>query len=358
MPSNGQSRDVEVPLPVVSACGIDTVSFAWRPQDPGFWGELLRAADRGWLSSNDDLGSVASSAVVPATRRSFLLRSPIGGGRFGFFPEHDLLYCEGRAASLYAGRTAPPELLPRRLLSHAATRAALEFEQLGPPLLFEPAVVRRLDLAVELKFVDPLSGTRFLNALSGVPLPRLKSDVWVRDGRVETVYYRTPERGHVRFRIYDKGVESGTGLAGSHVRLERQLRFSKIAQSSPEALSASDLGLAWEGELGAWAEARAPVQPSGVRDAQHAVIAASRTGAISALEAERLVGWLALREAGLGRRWWAERNQRHIPARREAELRRLGVALDEVGLANCPESISLLDLAGLLKEVRTAWAAE
>lgn len=234
-PSNGHSRDSGVTGCSIDACGLDTVSFAWRPDDPDWWGDLLAAARRGSLTSFGDDGRAISSEIAPSARRSYLFRSPIGGGRFGFFPDHQLVYCEGRAASLFVGKPAPPTLLDHRLLSHAATRAALEFEQLGLPLLFEPALVRRLDLAVEVVFADPTEGVRFMHALSGIPLPRLKTDVWLKDGRVETIYYRTMGRGEIRFRVYDKGVESQTAEPGGRIRLERQLRYPKADQLAPES---------------------------------------------------------------------------------------------------------------------------
>lgn len=176
--------------------------------------------------------------------------------------------------------------------------------------------------------------------------------MWLRDGRVETVYFRTPRRGHAKFRIY-KGVESQSGPPGELLRFERQLRYVKPEQLSPDALAATDLAAAWEGELGAWRAVTAPVRASDLPRAQSRVVEAARDG-LDPLAAERLLGWLALRGDGLDRQWWVERGQRHIPSRRLAELRRLGIALDDAGRATVGAAVPV-PLAELLEEIRTAW---
>lgn len=331
------------------------MSFAWRPQRSELWHRLLEAAGRGTITGPPVGARMASSQIRPAARRSYLFASPVGGCRVGFFPDHGLLYAEGRAASFFAGAPAPAELLAPALLGHAATRAALEIEQFGLPLLSEPVVVRRLDLAVELRFNAAADGLRFMQALSALSLPRLKSDVWTRDGRVETIYFRTPERGHPRFRIYDKGVEAKAAPPGTRLRFERQTRYPKAAQIAPETLVATGLGHEWASDLRAWARTDAAVRPADLTGAQATVLRAADEGRLTALAAERLLGWLSLRAEGRGRDWWAGLGQRHIPSRRASELRSLGIALDPSAINRPAASDVVVPMRAFLAAAAAAW---
>lgn len=85
-----------------------------------------------------------------------------------------------------------------------------------------------------------------------------------------------------------------------------------------------------------------------------AVVEAAKSG-LPALEAERLLGWLALREAGLRRDWWVEQGKRHIPSRREADLRELGIALDDAQRSGESSEPVSADLGALLAGIRAAW---
>jgi len=321
------------------------------------WSVLMAAAGRRAIAGPPVGGRVATASIRPSARRSYLFGTPVGGARVGFFPDHGLLYAEGRGASFFAGKVAPPSLLRPALLGHAAARAALELEQFGLPLLFEPVVVRRLDLALELRFNVPADGLRFLRALSALTVPRLKSDVWTRDGRVETIYFRTPDRGHPRFRIYDKGVEAKDAPPGERLRFERQIRYAKAQQIAPEALVRAGLAEAWASDLSAWSRAEALVQPSDLSAAQAAVVKAAEDGRIPPLNAERLLGWLALRSEGRGRSWWATKGQRHIPARRAAELRSLGIALDDAAISGAGQSDVAVPMKAFLDRALAAWSS-
>ncbi len=346
-PSDGRDRNVSVVV------GVDTVSFAWRPAATTTWETLTAAARRGSLTSFDPYTRTGRTVeIIPSARRSYLIREPVGGVRFGFFPEHELIWCEGRLAALCAGVSSASGLRPPSLLSHAAALAALSFEQLGMALLGEAPVVRRLDLAADLKFDDPALGLRFLRAAAGLPVANLKTDVWSHGGRIETVYLRSPASGHTKVRFYDRGRLDGSH-PGSTIRIERQLRFQKAAQLDPSAVAKSDLGAVWEGELRAWRTLSGQAVVGDLVTVQRAVAEAAEREGLSPLCVERLVGWLALSEQGFDRTWWKARGKPHIPARRAAELRTLGIAFDPTAPPTSPEL--RVSVAETLAAVAAEW---
>ncbi len=323
---------------------MDTVSFAFRPRDEAL--DRLSYLARRRESVNPLTGEVIRFNDGP--RGSLIASRPIGAMRLGAYPGAGMLYAEGRLGALLAGTTEDHSLASTKGLAPGAERAKEAFAELGL-VINSTTAVRRLDLAGELHFDRPADGLSFLRALANLDIPGSKRDIWMKDARVETIYYRTPKRGQVRLRCYDKGVEAGTHEPGARVRLERQVRYAKAQQQTPEAIQASNLEQLYQGRLAAWTDATTDVVATDLLGAQQAVLERLAADLISARVAERLVGTLVLVEH-FGFEWW---EKRHTAQRRKRELRELGIVLDLERKEAEP-----VPVGQLLTDLRSAFAAE
>jgi len=342
----------------VVGCGIDTVSFCWRPQSERLWTHLrepLRMGSdlQGWDPETDEF--FASSGVAHTQLGHVLVNEVIGGGRVGYFPGQRLIYIEGRLAALNARDANASGLAPQLQLDIAPRLSALAISRLLCPssICFEKCTLRRLDLACDVRFSEGAQGLRFLRALAALDLPRQKSDVWKKDGRTETIYYRTPKRAKIRLRVYDKGIESGSHSAGELVRLEQQLRWVGKKQPDPATIARSDLGRLWQGQLHAWEDSE-NVAVADLDSMQRVILQAVSEKQIPIYQAERLLGTLAMRGRGFGKESFAADGKRHLWARRSRELRALGFVLDEDGLGTKREQATL-PLGTILCALRQAW---
>jgi hypothetical protein len=328
--------------------------------DERLWAHLQEPLKEGYYLQGLDTETgecVASSGVTRAALGRVSVDEPIGGGRVGYYPSHRKIYIEGRLAALHARDTSASGLAPPSQLENASRIAALAVSQLLHPstIALEKCLVRRLDLACDVTFTDGDQGLRFLRALAALDLPRLKSDVWRKDGRIETIYYRTPKRGLVRLRVYDKGVESGSNAPGERVRLERQLRFPRAKAPDPASIARSDLGKTWQGQLHAWEDAD-EIVVADLNAMQHIVLQAATENKLTAFAAERLLGTLTMRGRGLGKDWWIAQGKGYLWSRRSRELRDLGIVLDEDGLGGEHKEAEL-PLGTILRALRQAWPA-
>ena len=192
-----------------------------------------------------------------------------------------------------------------------------------------------------------------MRGLSALDLPRTKTDAWRKDGRIETIYYRTPSRGLVRLRVYDKGLEAKTHPPGHLLRLEHQWRFEKRNQREPSSMARDDLGRMWEGQLKTW-EAADNVVVADLNGTQRVIVNAVNEGTLSAFTAERLLGHLLLRGRGMTKEWWTAQDKPYLWSRRSRELRQLGLILDENGLGGSQEEAEL-PLGTVLRALRQAW---
>jgi hypothetical protein len=342
----------------IADCGIDTVSFCWRPQSEQLWTHLreplqLGSDLQGWDPETDEF--FASSGVARTQPGHVLVNEIIGGGRVGYFPGERLIYIEGRLAALNACDANASGLAPPWQLDNTSRLSALAVTQLLYPssICFEKCTLRRLDLACDVRFTEGAQGSRFLRALGALDLPRQKSDVWRKDGRTETIYYRTPKRGKVKLRVYDKGVESGSHAPGERVRLEQQLRWTRAKQPDPATIACSDLGSKWQGQLHAWEDAE-NVVVADLDSMQRVILQAVAEKQLPIYQAERLLGTLAMRGRGFGKETFAADGKRHLWARRSRELRALGFVLDEDGLGTKREQATL-PLGTILRALRQAW---
>jgi hypothetical protein len=284
-----------------------------------------------------------------------MFKDVIGGGRLFFYPHLRLIYIEGRLAALLAGNEKASGLAPSSQLGNAADVAARNISKLLFPhtIVRETSFLRRADLTADLRVRDGATGLRLLQALAGVALPRLKTDIYKNVGRVETIYYLTPKRGLVRLRCYCKATESGLGEPGTLIRVEQQRRFVGKQQPSPHEWARADLGRKWQNQLKAW-EAAEDVVVADLNGMQRVILQAVSENKLSAFKAERLLGTLLLRGRGMGKDWWTAQGKPHLWGRRERELRDLGLILDEDGLGGDHKEAEL-PLGTILRALRLAW---
>ena len=242
-----------------------------------------------------------------------MVERSIGGGAVGYLPRHQLIFIEGRLAALCARDASATGLISPEALDYMPYICALEVSQLLHPysIFFETPSLRRLDLACDLRFADPAAGLRFTKALGALDLPGVKSDAWRKDGRVETVYFRTPTRAKVRLRVYDRGVLTGDAPAGERLRIEAQYRWGGSKRPDPADIARSDLGRMWQGPLRAWAPADSIVV-AGLTAMENMLLMQADEGNLSCFAAERLLGTLRQRARGYGKDWWARQGRPHI----------------------------------------------
>ena len=343
----------------VAACGIDTVSYAWKCHDERLWALLREPYElEGILECYDPTtGEYFPASRVARKDGLVLIHDSIGGGKVGYNPGLRMIFIEGRLAALSAlsdqasGLAAPWQL---ETTSRLSTLALSRF--LGESsLLVEPCSLRRLDLAAELFFTASdggARGLRFLKGLSALDLPRQKSDTYRMNGRVETINYRTPVRSKIKVRIYDKGVESGSHSPGERIRIEHQHRWVGSKRPDPASVASSDLGKLWQGPLRVW-EGCDEVVVADLSASEKVLMQRVAEKRLTAFAAERLTGTLRQRGRGHGREYWAANGQPYIYARRTRELREAGIVLDEDGMGGDTRE-EHLPLGKVLRALRQA----
>jgi hypothetical protein len=325
----------------LSASGVDTVSYALRPRTNDAADEIASLARRREVTHRET-GEVLSMRPGPAG--SVMVGQPVEGMRLGVFPGVGMLFAEGRLGAMLARSPDDHSLAEPARLAAGSLRVLEALDGLGLDLCESTAAVRRLDLAAELRFDRPADGLAFLRAMGALDVPRYKRDVWLEGSRVETVYWRTPKRGVVVGRLYDKGVEAKTDPPGARLRLERQLRYAKSKQRTPAALSTSDLAAIYRGNFEALMRGSSDVIATGLNGAQKALLDLVETGDLTPRKAERMLGTLVLLER-FGRSWY---EKRYTAARRERELRELGILIDPD--RDEPEPVPVGDLLEALVE--------
>jgi hypothetical protein len=276
-----------------------------------------------------------------------MVGAPVDGVRFGAFDMYgsSSAWVEGRLSALLAGTADAHGLAAPADLPAGAEAGREAFAALGLDMAAPIEAVRRADLAGDLVFDDGAEGLAFLRALASLDVPRLKRDVWAVGPRIETVYYRTPKRGEVRMRAYDKGVESGTAAPGERVRFEMQLRFPKALQMTPRNLAGVHWGDLYRKRLAPWERSADGFSVVSLSGAQDAILAALREGAtlrdgsqLTPRRAERMLGTLVILSE-LGPDWY---DNGFTAKRRAREFMDLGISLDLHREAREPVAVGAL----------------
>ncbi len=299
-------------LPGVPATsGVDTISYAWRPSDT----EALDSFRRRPHGVTRGQGYVLDE------------RGP-GGERLLMFPRTGVVALEGRLGAMLDQDVKCTSLVSKAFVEQGERCARATVAGLLRASLRGPAEVRRYDLTSEVSFDDPSRGRAFLRTMGGMCPPGMKVDTWCERGNpaaIETVYYRTPVRGEVRFRAYDKGVESGSDAAGTRIRLEAQMRPDKMQRRSPEQLADADLRGDFGRALAPYLDAGGDVVAAGTDGAVSHLLQKVTSGDLTMARAERLAGSIAI----LGAYGRGVYDTDRAGRRRLAALRDAGVSLED-----------------------------
>jgi hypothetical protein len=311
------------PPPGTSCSGIDTCSFAFRPND-------MKAVDRLWErpSRSGPLGSRILDSRLPGDARVLL------------FPGA-LVAVEGRLQAIHAANERDHRLAPVSLLPAVAANVRDQLDLQG-----SPTEMRRVDLAADQLFTHGSDGVALLRSLATFHAARRKSVRWLaEDGQsVETVYWVTP-KGLVQLRAYDAGVKHESHRRGERIRVERQWKPPKTRRMTPELVASTDLRALYADALNGWTVAR---NAAVVSTDQIAGVLLERVddGQLTLRKAERIAGTLALLRAGHDDRF--SRDQRY---RRLRELRQLGLAVED------EPPTTEIDVLGVVRGLRDRFAA-
>jgi hypothetical protein len=311
--------------------GPDTVSYAFRPTDQA---------------------ALDAFAALPAHRLTRRERGEsrwatqyIDGGKLGMFPRDGLLVFEGRLAPLLSGDPGDSRLASPQTLAEGADRARQAFASLGV-VLTEGALVRRLDLAAEIRFEYPADGLLLLLNFGGLQLATRKQDRRVERGQTRSVSWKLA-RG-VDLRLYDAGVRHGTDPPGARVRLERQVRWQKAAQLAPESFTERSLAALYLGPLSKLVRAAPTMHVLAPRAAERHIVDLKAAGEISLAVMERLIGMVRVIELGQDSTLW----DTETASRRRRELTKAGLSLDD----ETDEIASGLDVHAILVALAERWA--
>jgi len=252
-----------------------------------------------------------------------------GGTRLGAFVGYGVVWLEGRLSALLSGDAGSWALCPKVGLQAADTVAREALERIACVGMFgarecSDGELRRYDLAFEHQFGHGPHGLAFLRTCAELLVPGRKTDVWRGpDGQVQTVYWRTPKRGVVTERIYDKGVESGSHAPGERIRIEVQRRPARAKRQRPAIVARRDLAPEFGRQMAPYLSE--DVVATGLDGAVDELVGKALRGELSMAKMERLVGTLdVLRRYGRAV-YPDERQQR----RRVADVRNCGVVVDE-----------------------------
>lgn len=350
-------RDVP---PTRIVAGIDTFSLAWRvPEDQSWWDFILRSCHYGDLHQESHLDMPADSNVVPMRRmrrNSWRSSSPVDGMAVLVFGDARMFCIEGRLAPFVTGDLEALGLARPSELFEIESAAQKAVERIGFPVIgnaIKP-VLRRLDLATDIDFIDGTLGLEFLAASGETFLPGHKTLRWSAAGRTETIaYLRDAKSKGMTARTYDRGVKAETHQPGERVRLEAQLRWSKPDQvpvSSLDVETLPDLALdPFENANGGISGYRS-VAPDELTARASWIIGKAESGALSREAAFRLVGSLYV-FGHKDKRWWIQHSS---PATRRKHERELANAL--IGFDGYQQSKTGHQRSDFLAQAREAWA--
>ncbi|HLY48037.1 MAG TPA: hypothetical protein VKR21_02475 [Solirubrobacteraceae bacterium] len=228
----------------------------------------------------------------------------------GVLPGHRMLWIEGHPA--VEGLAHPATL------AEAARDVLGAVGELGFPL-GRDAGVARADGTVTLAFVEGHQGLAVLQGVAALDFPRSMPVVWGHPP--QTVYIANESGRGMKARVYDKAVEALSGHPGTLVRFENQARYDKSLRRAVEEVDLPHVRDRFQTRFGPLAKSAA-----GLTVASLPVIAARvheriMAGEVPRREAERLLGFMALHQAG-------DRGYpRRTMFRRRRELRDRGLVL-------------------------------
>jgi len=297
----------------VIATGVDTFSPCWYAE-PG-----------------SPLARAMRALATQSTRLAWLLPEPLVGFRVGWFPQHGLVFAEGRPGG--------EQLIGATQIPAALARLRRAMEDLGIPIGLAPgAGLRRLDVAADLWTDSAVEGLALLECVSAASLGVGKIVAYRSDRCVESVLVKT-RAGRTRARLYDKGAESARASRGRWIRLEAQWRFPRRARPAPEQLTAAALRERFGRRFAALWQAAGGARVGGFEAVADRLTEAVACGQLAPSRARSLAGYLVLSAAGIPQ--GAKRTTYEL----ERECRELGLS---ISLLKEPER--RLDIAAILEE--------
>lgn len=291
--------------------GLDTVSLNWSHQGG------TRLLSR--LATDQD--------TLPLAGGVLYCDRPDSDMRVMAWPTYGVIKAEGRLAAIVDSDAESFRLGTRAELA-AVDQVMREqiSELLGDAPTGPPAGVSRFDLTTEREFSDGAEGQRVLRAFRalGSSARYVVESVAEVGGTLRAVSVKTAKRHVTVFRVYDKGIESGSHDPGRRIRWEAQNRVLARRRQTPEALASSDLAhqFARTFEPFMQADETTVTAPASIVDQ---LVQRMTAGEISPRVAARLVGDATM-IASYGRGIYANEQ---LAQRRLAALRAAGVAVDD-----------------------------
>jgi hypothetical protein len=304
----------------ILATGVDTLSTCWYAE-PG-----------------SPLARAMQGLAIQQARRAYLLPESVEGCRVGWFPEHGLVFAEGRLGG--------EGLVPSSMLPNVVRRLDSALGDLGVPVASAPSAgLRRLDVAADMWTDSAAEGLALFECLAAASLGPGKVVSYRADRRVESVLVKS-RSGRTLARVYDKGVRSPAGVQGRWIRFEAQWRFPRAARPELAGLGPAVLRERFKKRFDAVWKAAGGFRVGGIEVLAGRIGEAVDSGQLCPSRARSVAGYLVLSAAGV------DQGARRTSYELERECRELGLA---VSLLRSAER--RVDLATVLEECLTpsAW---
>jgi hypothetical protein len=297
----------------VLATGVDTLSLCWYA-DPG-----------------SPLARAMQGLAIQQAGRAYLLPDPIAGHRVGWFPEHGLVFVEGRPGG--------EGLVPGAMLPGARARIEAALGDLGIPVAsLASAGVRRLDVAADIWTDSSAEGLALFECLAAASLGPGKVVAYRADRRVESVLIKS-RTGRTLARVYDKGARSSAGICGRWIRFEAQWRFPRAARPELTALSSAVLRERFKRRFDPLWKASGGFRVGGLEALAERIGEAVDSGQLAPSRARSVAGYLVLGIADI------DQGARRTTYELERECRELGLGVSLLRTAE-----RRVDLATVLDE--------
>jgi hypothetical protein len=242
-----------------------------------------------------------------------LLPERIRGHRVGWFPDHGLVFAEGRLGER--------ELCPVADIVPRSTALVEELRNMGIPIEgLATSAVRRLDVAVDLWTDSAAEGLALLECV-GTANPIARKVVTYRLGRAVQSVTIQSRAGRSQARLYDKGCESDAAERGRWIRFEAQWRFGRGHRLAPTELAGEALRERFQKRFQGLLDAAGGFEVGGVDAIADRLREAVEAGRLPPSRARSIAGYLLLSATGVSQ--GAPRTMFEL----ERECRELGLSL-------------------------------
>jgi hypothetical protein len=279
----------------VCGVGVDTWSLCWYAK-PG-----------------SRLHSALRSLATMQAERALLVPEKVANHRIGWFPDHGLVFAEGHLEG--SGLCAAADI-PSRALG-----LIKELKNVGIPVKgISSALVRRLDVAVDLRIASSAEGLALLECVGSIS-PLDKKVVTYRAGSVIESVLLKSRAARTQARIYDKGGEQGGFERGRWIRFEAQWRFARAQRLAPGDLTGDLLRERFLQRFKVLHGAAGGFEVGGANAVAGRIAEHVAAGRLVPSRARSIAGYLLLSAAGVSQ--GARRTEYEL----ERECRRLGLSM-------------------------------